>query len=67
MTIGQNIKDRRQQLGLLQSELAEKSHTTQAQISRAESNKNNISVDLLNRIAKALNCTIADLMMGVSS
>ena len=67
MTIGQNIKDRRQQLGLLQSELAEKSHTTQAQISRAESNKNNISVDLLSRIAKALNCTIADLMKEVSA
>jgi transcriptional regulator with XRE-family HTH domain len=62
MTIGQNVRNRRQQLGLLQSELAKKSQTNQAQISRVESDKNNISVDLLIRIAKALNCTISDLM-----
>jgi len=56
MTMGQKIKYKRQELGLQQCELAERAKTTKAQITRVENNKNNISVDLLGRIAKALNC-----------
>ena len=62
MTVGRNVRNRRQELGLHQSELAERAGTTQAQISRLENDKNNVSVDLLKRVSVVLRCSVNDLI-----
>lgn len=62
MTIGRNVRNRRQELGLHQSELAERAGTTQAQISRLENDKNNVSADLLKRVSVVLRCSVDELI-----
>ena len=62
MTVGRNVRNRRQELGLHQSELAERAGTTQAQISRLENDKNNVSVDLLKRVSAVLRCSVDELI-----
>jgi UDP-N-acetylglucosamine 1-carboxyvinyltransferase len=53
-TIGQQITKLRQETGLTQAALAKKLKTTQSAIARIESDKQNISTDLLKRIGTAL-------------
>lgn len=63
MKIGEIIKKRRKSTGLTQSELAEKSNLTQAKISQIESgSSDNVSIDNLRNLAKALNCKLVDLL-----
>lgn len=49
----------RKKAGLSQSELAEKSNTTQAIISRIENGNSNPSLSTIIKIAEILNCTIS--------
>ena len=63
MNIGEIIKERRKAKGLNQTELAEKSGITQKTVSFLESGKSdNITIDSLRGIAKALDCLVVDLL-----
>lgn len=58
MTIGERIRDRRKELGLSQKELAEKmGFKTPSSICKAETIKNNPTMDSVREFAKALNTT----------
>jgi len=63
MTLGAIVRARRKRLGWTQSELAEKSGITQAQISRVEAGRSeNITIENLRGIAKAFGCSVVDLL-----
>ncbi len=61
MSIGTNIRSRREAEGLDQTELAERVHVTQVMISLIENGRKSPSVPLLVDIAKALHCTMDEL------
>ena len=61
MSIGKNVKSRREACGLDQTELAEKLHITQAMVSHIEAGRKLPSVALLADIAKVLRCTMDEL------
>jgi transcriptional regulator with XRE-family HTH domain len=63
MQIGDIIKRKRLELGFVQKELESRSGVTQSMISKVEGgNAENVSIDVLRRLAKALNCTLVDLL-----
>ncbi|WAK03409.1 helix-turn-helix domain-containing protein [Methylobacter sp. YRD-M1] len=63
MQIGDIIKRKRLELGLVQKELEIRSGVTQSMISKVEGGSaENVSIDVLRRLAKALNCTLVDLL-----
>jgi transcriptional regulator with XRE-family HTH domain len=63
MIIGEIIKRRRTALDMTQVELAEKAKITQAKISQIENGANdNVTIDVLRKLAKALNCVVVDLL-----
>lgn len=63
MSIGLNIKQRREAKRWTQTELAEKSGiVTQAMISRIEKGEDNAKIDTLRGIAVALGCSVVDLL-----
>ncbi len=63
MHIGDIVKNRRLGLGLTQQELEAGSGVTQSMISKLEKGTaRNISVDALRKLAKALNCSLVDLL-----
>lgn len=64
MTIGDRIKELRNQLDLTQSDLAELVGLTYIQIGRYEKNKSNPSADVLQKLAVALHTTTDYLMNG---
>ncbi len=61
MSIGTNIRSRREAEGLDQTEFAERVHVTQVMISYIENGRKAPSVPLLADIAKALHCTMDEL------
>lgn len=63
MQIGDIIKRKRLELGLVQKELENRSGVTQSMISKVEGGSaENVSIDVLRRLAKALNCNLVDLL-----
>jgi transcriptional regulator with XRE-family HTH domain len=63
MKIGDLIKNKRRSLKLSQQELEGRSGVTQSMISRIESNDaENASIELLRKLANALNCKLVDLL-----
>lgn len=54
--IGEQIRQRRESLGMTQAELSERTGLDRANISKIEGGRYNVSVDLLGRIAGALKC-----------
>lgn len=63
MQIGSIIKNRRLDLRLTQKELEDKSGVTQSMISKIEGGSaENVSIDILRKLAKALNCALVDLL-----
>jgi len=54
LEVALQISDVREQAGLTQEELARKLKTTQSVISRIESGKQNLSLDMLYKIAEAV-------------
>lgn len=63
MKIGEIIKRKRCALDITQVELAKNAKLSQAQISQIENGvSDNVSIDNLRRIAKALNCALVDLL-----
>ena len=56
-SIGRLIRDARKQRGLTQNQLAEVLNTSQSAIHRIEAGNQNLSLDMINRIAEALDST----------
>lgn len=63
MQIGGLIKTKRLSLGLTQQELEDISGVTQSMISKLEKGiADNVSIDILRKLAKAMNCALIDLL-----
>lgn len=61
MSIGENIKQRREVANLTQKELAEMLEVSQPMIAQLERGTKTLTVPLGKEIAKALNCDLTDL------
>lgn len=64
MNFGQNVKTRREELGLTQIQLADKVGVSDPMISQIERGTKAASVPLAISIAEALDCTLNDLVYG---
>jgi transcriptional regulator with XRE-family HTH domain len=62
--VGQNIRTQRERAGLSLSQLSQATGISKAHLVRLETKPANPSLELLRRIAEALNVTIADLVGG---
>jgi transcriptional regulator with XRE-family HTH domain len=63
MQIGDIVKRKRADLTLTQKDLEESSGVTQSMISKVEAgNADNVSIEILRKLAKALNCSVIDLL-----
>jgi len=63
MQIGDIVKTKRADLGLTQKDLSESSNVTQSMISKVEGKSaDNVSIEILRKLAKALNCSVIDLL-----
>ncbi|MBQ7661663.1 MAG: helix-turn-helix transcriptional regulator [Clostridia bacterium] len=65
--IGQKIKERRRALHITQESLAEKIDVSVGYISQVERGITKISLDLLDRLAAALDCEIVDFLADTTS
>lgn len=66
MVLGQRIKRRRKQLGMTQTELAEKvGCTSKSTICKVERGEDNLTVSGLKRYADALGTTASELLEGI--
>jgi XRE family transcriptional regulator, regulator of sulfur utilization len=63
--LGENIRAQRKLLGLSQEKLAEKADLHPVYIGSVERGEENVSIDSLMRIAKALKVTLHDLVTGI--
>ena len=63
MTLGQKIRNRREELGYTQSELARKTQTSQPYISRLEKDDFNPSTQMIVNIAVTLGVSIDYLLL----
>ena len=63
MTFGQKIRNRREQLGYTQEELAQKVQTSQPYVSRLERGSFNPSMKMIINIASALDISIDYLLL----
>ena len=62
--LGNNVRDRRLQLGMTQRELAEVSGYTEPNFSHLENGRRNPRMTTMLALAKALKTTVADLSEG---
>ena len=62
MTFGQKIRNRREELGYTQTELANRIHTTQPYVSRLERGNFNPSMNMIVKISTALNISVDYLL-----
>ena len=62
--VGKNIRDCRTNAGLTLEELAEKADMSWPYLSEVERGQENISLDKLARLARALNVTLTRLVEG---
>lgn len=62
MQIGQNIRRKRLDMGLTQSELADRSGVSKAMICDVEADKKNPTIKVVGQLAAGLDCTISDLL-----
>lgn len=63
MAIGEKIKELRQVTGLTQRQLARKAGVDQGGLSKIERRlKANLTLEMLRRLARALGCSVADLL-----
>lgn len=62
MKLGKTIRARRKALGLSQEKLAEHIDCHRNYVGLVERGTQNLTVDMLCRYAKALKCTVAELM-----
>jgi transcriptional regulator with XRE-family HTH domain len=64
--VGARIHDRRRELGLSQQQLADAAEITQGGYFRIEAGETNPQLSSLQKIAAALDCTVRDLVAGMS-
>jgi len=64
MTVGERIKSKREQMDLQQKDLARLAELSASFVSDVENGKKNISLPSLEKIAKVLGCTSAELLGG---
>ena len=57
------LREVRKSVGLTQAELAKKAGMAQGEISRIESNATMISLDVLDRLCRALKCEPGDILV----
>jgi len=62
MSIGENIKARREALGMPQGKLAEEVNVSQAMICQIERNTKTISLPLAVEVARVLGCEVGELV-----
>lgn len=62
MSLGENIRTRREDLNMTQLELAERVNVSRPMICQIERGTKTASVPLAKSIAKALECTLDDLL-----
>lgn len=62
MSVGANIRTRREELGLSQMEIAEKAGVSQAMLCQIERETKNPSLQVAAEIAKALRCELTELL-----
>ncbi|OHB38815.1 MAG: transcriptional regulator [Phenylobacterium sp. RIFCSPHIGHO2_01_FULL_70_10] len=62
VVVGQNIRAHRERLGLAQDELAHRAHIHVTYLSGVENGHRNITMDVLERIARALSVSEAELV-----
>jgi len=62
--VGENIRVQRKRIGFSQEKLAEKADLHPVYIGNVERGEENISIDSLARIAKALKVGLVDLVSG---
>lgn len=60
--VGQIVKKKREQAGLSQNMLAKKAGISQASLNALEAKTNNPSVETVFLLAKALDCTVSELL-----
>ena len=60
--VAKNVKTLRLKFGLSQQEVADKSSLTVRYISRLENGSPNVTLDVLERLAKGLGCTVGQLV-----
>ena len=63
-SIGENIKQYRQEAGIKQSDFAKSIGITSTTLSKIELGKGNIKLDLLSKISEKLNIPIEKLLFG---
>ena len=61
-TVGERIKDRRNELGMTQTDLANKLGVTKTSVCHVETTEKNLTVSTIRKYATALNTTLASLM-----
>ena len=61
MNIGRNIRERREALGMNRNQLSMDARISWGHLEALEGGRTNPSVKTLERIATALNCTVAEL------
>lgn len=64
MNIGENLKHLRTEKSITQAELAEILGITQAFVSRVENNTKSLTVGQVCEIAKALDCSTDEIILG---
>jgi len=63
MQIGDIVKTKRADSGQTQKDLSESSGVTQSMISKVEGKSaDNVSIEILRKLAKALSCSVIDLL-----
>ena len=65
--LGHSVHDYRKLRGLSQQELAGSADLDRAYISAVEHGKQNISIGAISKLAKALNLSIEELLLGIES
>ena len=60
--LGKAVRQRREAIGISQEKLAEVIDCHRNYVGLVERGQQNVTVDMLSRIAKALKCKVADLM-----
>lgn len=65
MNFGNNLKKIRQEKEMTQEELAKKINTSRSNIANYENDKNMPSIEILNNLSEALNCS-TDYLLGKS-
>jgi XRE family transcriptional regulator, regulator of sulfur utilization len=63
--LGENIRARRKQAGISQEKLAEEADLHPVYVGNVERGEENISIDSLARIARALSVSVSDLVSGL--